>query len=82
MHFDSIEFALFINVAETGNLTRGAHKSYMSVPAASMRIKAIEDRLCTQLFYRTNKGLRLAPAGHSLCRLAHAQRRKGHACRY
>ncbi len=68
MHFDSIEFALFINIAETGNLTRGAHKSYMSVPAASMRIKAIEDRLGIQLFYRTNQGLRLAPAGHVFLR--------------
>jgi DNA-binding transcriptional LysR family regulator len=68
MHFDSIEFALFINIAETGNLTRGAHKSYMSVPAASMRIKGIEDRLGIQLFYRTNQGLRLAPAGHVFLR--------------
>src|SRR5271169_3432378 len=63
MHFDSIDIALFVNITETGSLTRGANRSYMSVPAASMRIKAIEDRLGTQLFYRTNQGLRLAPAG-------------------
>jgi DNA-binding transcriptional LysR family regulator len=63
MHFDSIDLALFVNITETGSLTRGALRSYMSVPAASMRIKAIEERLGTQLFYRTNQGLRLAPAG-------------------
>jgi DNA-binding transcriptional LysR family regulator len=64
MHFDSIDIALFVNITETGSLTRGANRSYMSVPAASMRIKAIEERLGTQLFYRTNQGLRLAPAGN------------------
>lgn len=71
MHLESIDVALFVNIAETGSLTRGANRSYMSVPAASMRIKAIEERLGIQLFYRTNQGLRLAPAGNVFLQHSH-----------
>lgn len=72
MHLESIDISLFVNIAETGSLTRGANRSYMSVPAASLRIKRIEEQLRIQLFYRTNQGLRLAPAGNVF--LQHSQR--------
>ena len=68
MHFDSVDIRLFVNVAETESLTHGAKKSWMSVPAASMRIKTIEEKLGTQLFHRTSQGVRLAAAGQAFLR--------------
>ena len=65
MDFDSIDIRLFVEVAEMRSLTHGAERSYMSVPAASMRIKTIEERLGTKLLYRTSQGVTLTPAGHA-----------------
>lgn len=65
MDFDSIDIRLFIEVAETKSLTHGAERSYMSVPAASMRIKTIEERLGAKLLYRTSQGVSLTPAGQA-----------------
>ena len=44
-HFDITDFRLFINIAETSSLTRGAERSFLSVPATSNRIKNLEDNL-------------------------------------
>jgi DNA-binding transcriptional LysR family regulator len=63
MNFDLIDIRLFVNVAKTNSLTRGAENSYMSLPAASVRIKGIEERLGTKLLYRTSHGVTLTPAG-------------------
>ncbi len=65
MDFDSIDIRLFVEVAEMKSLTHGAERSYMSVPAASMRIKTIEEKLGTKLLYRTSQGVTLTPAGQS-----------------
>lgn len=46
-----------LNVADENNLSRGAERSCMSVPAASVRIKNLEDRLGTKLLYRTGQGV-------------------------
>jgi DNA-binding transcriptional LysR family regulator len=61
--FDLVDIKLFINAAETRSLTRGAERSYLSVPSASTRIKNMEDRLGVKLFYRTRQGISLTPAG-------------------
>ena len=63
--FDLVDAQLFINISETNSLTRGANRSYLSVPAASIRIKNIEDRLGTKLLYRTSQGVTLTPAGQA-----------------
>lgn len=65
MDFDLIDIRLYVNIAETNSLTRGAKRSYMSVPAASTRIKKIEDRLGTKLLYRTSHGVALTPSGQA-----------------
>lgn len=39
MNFDFTDFRLFLNIAETKNLTRAAERTFLSVPAASTRIK-------------------------------------------
>jgi DNA-binding transcriptional LysR family regulator len=68
MHFDLIDIELFVNIAETMSLTRGAERSHMSAPAASARIKTLESRLGTSVLYRTTRGVALSPAGHAFLR--------------
>jgi DNA-binding transcriptional LysR family regulator len=65
LQFDLIDLELFINIAEANSLTHGAERSHLAVPSASMRIKHVEDRLGTKLFYRTHHGVILTPAGNS-----------------
>jgi DNA-binding transcriptional LysR family regulator len=62
-YFDLVDLRLFVNIAETRCLTRGAEHSYVSVPAASVRIKHIEERLGVTLLSRTHHGVSLTPAG-------------------
>jgi DNA-binding transcriptional LysR family regulator len=71
-YFDLVDLRLFTNIAETECLTRGAEHSYVSVPAASVRIKHIEERLGVKLLFRTHQGVSLTPAGELFlhhCRL-------------
>jgi DNA-binding transcriptional LysR family regulator len=65
MLFDLVDLVLFVNTAGEHNLTRGASLSHMSLPAASARIKNIEDRIGTKLFYRNSRGTTLTPAGQA-----------------
>jgi DNA-binding transcriptional LysR family regulator len=65
MYFDLVDIRLFENIAQTNSLTHGAEHSHVSVPAASARIKNIEDRLGTKLLYRTRQGVTLTPAGQT-----------------
>ena len=44
-HFDLPDIRLFVNIAEANSLTRGAERSHMSLPAASIRIKNLEEGL-------------------------------------
>lgn len=71
MHFDITDFRLFINVAETSSLTRGAEKSFLSVPATSNRIKNLEDKLGMRLLDRSPQGVTLTNAGRTY--LQHAR---------
>ena len=61
--FDLIDLRLFVNVCKDNSLTHGAERSHISLPAASKRIKNIEDKLGTKLIFRSNKGLTLTSAG-------------------
>jgi DNA-binding transcriptional LysR family regulator len=63
--FDLVDLGLFINIAESGSVTRGAERSYLSVPSASTRVKNIEDRLGVQLFLRSSHGVTLTAAGQA-----------------
>jgi len=53
----------FKTVAETLNLTRSAVRLEISQPTLSQQIMALEKKVGTPLFERTNRGLRLTPAG-------------------
>lgn len=62
-YFDLVDFRLLLHVAETLSLSRGAELSNMSAPAASTRIKKIEEVLGIKLFVRNSHGLSPTPSG-------------------
>ena len=64
-HFDLPDIKLFVNIAEANSLTRGAERSPMSLPAASIRIKNLEEGLGAKLLYRTSQGVTLTPPGQA-----------------
>jgi len=70
MHFDFTDLRLFVHIAEAGNLTKGAAQVFLSPPAASARIRALEANLEAQLLYRGNKGVSLTRSGETLLRHA------------
>lgn len=70
MYFDITDFRLFVNVTDTSSLTRGAERSFVSVPAASTRLKNLEERLQLKLLDRTPQRLVLTEAGRTYLRHA------------
>ena len=71
IHFDFVDLRLFVYIAEENSLTRGAQRIHISLPAASMRIKKLEESIGIPLFERTATGINLLPAGEAF--LHHAQ---------
>lgn len=71
MHIDVRDLRLFIHVAESKSLTRGAERSHLSLPAVSARMKELETQAGVRLLYRAPRGVALTPAGQSL--LQHAR---------
>lgn len=53
-------------VAETGSFTRAAEKLFITQPAISKRIAALEDSLNCQLFDRLGKSVQLTEAGRAI----------------
>lgn len=65
MHFDLSDLRLMVRIAEANSLTRGAEASFLSLPAASTRIKNLEESIGAKLLYRTSQGVTLTPAGQA-----------------
>lgn len=63
MHFDITDLRLFVAVAETSNLTRGAERCHLSPASVSVRIKNIEESIGAKLFIRSSHGVTLTEAG-------------------
>lgn len=66
MHFDLTDLRLMVRVADCNSLTKGAEGSHISLPAASTRIKNLEESIGAKLLYRTSQGVTLTPPGQSL----------------
>ncbi|MFJ6655355.1 LysR family transcriptional regulator [Streptomyces sp. NPDC091377] len=62
----------FVAVAEELHFTRAAERLYVSQPALSKQIRALERQLGVDLFRRDPQGVTLTPAGEAL--LPHARR--------
>ncbi|WP_369988205.1 LysR family transcriptional regulator [Pseudomonas xanthosomatis] len=71
MHFDLTDLVLFQHTLACGNITAGARRSHLSLPAASARIRAMEASLGIPLLERNRRGVQPTPAGQAL--LQHAQ---------
>lgn len=65
MHFDFADLRLFVSIAEHNSITKGAEISHISLPAASNRIKNLEDSIGEKLLYRTSRGVTLTLAGQA-----------------
>ena len=63
---DINQLRAFITVAHTQNLTQAAEKLFLSQPAVSAQIKALEADVGTPLFTRTSSGMTLTRAGEVL----------------
>lgn len=70
MHFDLTDMQLMVNVAGAMSLTKGAEYSFLSLPAASNRVKNLEGHLGTALLYRSSQGVTLTPSGEAFVRHA------------
>lgn len=68
---DWLTLRSFVTVAEEGHITRAAERLDTQQPPLSLRIRALERRLDTQLFRRKPRGVELTAAGHVL--LGHAR---------
>lgn len=65
MRLDFFDLQLFLNIVETGSLTKGAERSSISLQAASERIKKIEQQFAVALFTRHASGVKLTIAGQT-----------------
>ena len=71
MRYDLVDLQLFVQIAETNSITRGAEQSHMSLASASARIRGMEAALGVPLLHRGARGVTPTPAGQAL--LHHAQ---------
>jgi DNA-binding transcriptional LysR family regulator len=71
MRFDLVDLQLFIAVAESRSITRGAQRAHLALASASARIKGLEAALGVALLNRGRRGIELTAAGESL--LDHAR---------
>jgi len=62
----------FVTVARTGAISRAAEALFVTQPALTARIQALERSLRVELFVRSRQGSRLTDAGRAL--LPHAER--------
>lgn len=56
----------FIAIARSGSVTRATQALFLSQPAVSAQLKALEDEVRLQLFDRTPQGMKLTSAGAAL----------------
>lgn len=62
-HLHLVDLRLFVRTVEECSLTRGAERSFLSISAASQRIKNLEEAVGTKLLFRTKRGVSPTEAG-------------------
>lgn len=65
MRLDFFDLQLFLNIVDTGSLTKGAERSSISLQAASERTKKLEQQFAVPLFTRHASGVKLTIAGQT-----------------
>jgi len=68
MQNELTDLRLFVAIAEARNLTRGAERAHLAPSSASHRLRLLEARLGTPLFFRQARGVTLTRAGEVLLR--------------
>ncbi|MBA3581823.1 MAG: LysR family transcriptional regulator [Gammaproteobacteria bacterium] len=68
---DTHNLKAFLAVADTGSFSMGAERLFLTQPAISKRIAALESQLDTRLFDRIGRQIQLTPAGTILYEHAH-----------
>ncbi|MFT3654464.1 HTH-type transcriptional regulator HdfR [Bacillus sp. B01(2024)] len=63
---ESGDLKIFQAVARKGSISKAAESLHYVQSNVTNRIQQLERQLQTQLFYRTNRGMTLTPAGESL----------------
>ena len=63
---DIASLQVFLAVADTGSFSRAAERVFLTQPAISKRIAALEADLGTRLFDRIGRGIHLTEAGQAL----------------
>jgi len=71
-NLDNFRLVVFRTVAEQHSFRKAAEELYLTQPAVSLQIKALEEELGAKLFDRTGAHVRLSPAGSVL--LGYARR--------
>src|SRR6187431_2461718 len=66
MDVDTRLLRYFAAIAEEGNLTRAAHRLFVSQPSLTKQLKHLESQLGVRLFTRSSTGMRLTEAGRAL----------------
>lgn len=66
MDVDTRLLRYFAAIAEEGNLTRAAHRLFVSQPSLTKQLKHLETQLGVRLFTRSSTGMTLTEAGHTL----------------
>ncbi|SAI59357.1 LysR family transcriptional regulator [Bordetella ansorpii] len=68
---DLVDCRLVVNIARSQSLTHGGRDTFLSLPAASLRLKSLEGELGLRLFHRRHNGMEPTEAGHAF--IQHAQ---------
>ncbi len=68
---DIAALQVFLAVAETGSFSRAAERVFLTQPAVSKRVAALEAQFGARLFDRIGRRIQLTPAGQTL--LTHAR---------
>ena len=77
MRLDFFDLRLFLNIVDTGSLTKRAERSAISLQAASERIKKLEQQYQVSLFSRHSGGVKMTFAGQVFAEHAQALLQQG-----